>query len=462
MIIGREKEQHALKLSYESNRSEFVIVHGRRRVGKTHLIREFFNYDFFFYCTTADTDTTEMQYIKFSRALDIEHNIKDWVEGFSLLEKKIINSPNQKKKVIFIDEIPWFCEKSKYFISFFDDFWNRFASSRKDILLIVAGSAGNFIIDEFINATGSLYNRKTRSILLNPFSLKECAELLISNNIKCEKQEVLEAYMTFGGIPFYLNLFDRGLSITQNIDLLFFDTNASLKNEYDILFKSLFKNSKVYTQIIELLGENSTGLTREEIIKKLKISDSGAISKYLSSLVACGFIQNYTNFLFKKNKVIFQLTDNFCYFYIKIIKGNIINDHNYWANFRNKPKYNTWKGYAFERVCYNHLDQIKNKLGILGVSSCYANWKVNEAQIDLLIDRKDDIIDLIEIKFCNKDYVLDKEEYDNINNKIETFKAYSKTKKTVHSVLISNNNIKDNSYSHIIDKVITLADLFKF
>ncbi|MDR0831692.1 MAG: AAA family ATPase [Bacillales bacterium] len=462
MIIGRKEEIRDLKNYYESNKAEFIVVFGRRRVGKTFLIREYFKDELFFFCSTTEKDNLQTQYIKFSKSLGIDTVISSWVEGFSILEKIIKETDLTKKKVIFIDEIPWFSKKSKLFMSFLDNFWNTFAAFREDVLFIVSGSAGNFMNDEILNSTGGLYNRKTGIIYLRPFSLRECDDLLKSKGLELSQMEVLDSYMIFGGIPYYYSFFKKGYSVVQNVDMLFFSFSGALKDEYDTIFTSLFKNSELYKNIIELLGNKDMGYSREEIVEKLKTYETGKITKYLKNLISCGFIQKYSCFPNYKKKSVYQLTDNFCYFYIKNIKDKNINDSHYWANQSEKGQYNAWRGYAFERVCYNHFEQIRTKLGISGVSNMFANWRSKEAQIDLLISRADKIIDLIEIKYCNQVYEIDRNDFDKLHNKKNSFREVTKINKTVHKVLITPLGVLVNRFYNVIDFVITLEDLFVY
>jgi AAA+ ATPase superfamily predicted ATPase len=347
-------------------------------------------------------------------------------------------------------------------MSFLDNFWNTFAAFQSDVLFIVAGQSGSFINDELLNTTGGLYNRKTGIIYLRPFSLFECDALLKSKGIEFEQLEVLKAYMTFGGIPFYFNLFIKGCSVAQNIDKLLFSYYASLKNEFNLLFDSSFSHNSSYIKIIELIANSDSGLSREEIIAKLNLSDSGTVSKQLKDLQDCGFIKNYSNFPNSTKKSIYQIIDNFCYFYIKNIKNQIINDQDFWQNIHDDDKYNTYREYAFQIVCYNHIEQIRQKLGILGVLTQSYNWRDSNQEVNLLLDRADRVIDLIEIKYTDKEYILNKEIYDYFYQKFLYFSRKIKVSRNAfHSVLIAPKGVLVNAYYNVLDYVITLNDLFK-
>ena len=470
-IIGRKREIDALTMCVDSQKPEFVVIYGRRRVGKTYLVKEYFNNQFSFYATGLSEEKTNGQLKAFNKSL-IEYGCKekkqpaDWFEAFSRL-KEILISPNvyhepvNNKIVVFLDELPWMDTARSDFKSALDYFWNSFGSSMEDLLLIVCGSATSWIVDNLLKNRKGFHNRLTKQIHLMPFSLNECEALLIYNGMVMTRGQVIECYMTFGGIPYYLNLMDRRLRLAQNIDEICFKEYGSLTSEYDNLFYSLFKKPEKHLAIIESLSENKEGMTRQELLKALKIESGSLITKNLVELEQCGFIRKYMNFSKSKYEAYYQLTDPFVLFSLRFLKEK---EHGSWMSYINTPSYNAWRGNAFEIVCLNHIPQIKRALGIFGVDTFEYAWISNNsghgAQIDLLIDRKDGVINLCEMKFSNEPYEITLNEFKKLQNRLAVFQQETKTGKAVHITLISANGIRKNKYSDIAQSIINGDDLF--
>lgn len=473
-MIGRKKEIEQLKKLYSSSKAELVAVYGRRRVGKTFLINETFENNFFFKHSglslddSNDNKKTEIQLKSFSKSLslygmDTDKEIKDWFEAFFYLTKFIMQSTDKSKKVIFIDELPWLDTKGSNFISAFEGFWNSFACARKDLLVIVCGSATSWIENNLINNTGGLYGRVTYEIKLNPFNLSETKEFLKSNGVDYSLYDITQAYMIFGGIPHYLNYIDNRYSLAQNVDNLFFKKNGLLSLEFDRLFDSVFSFSEKAKAIIRLLSTNSIGFSRVEIAEKLNLSDGGVLSKYLNSLVASNFIIKYVPFGFSKRDVHYKLIDPFCIFFIKFVLDKSEKE-NLWSEDSSSQKISSWRGYAFENVCFNHIDQIKFALGILGVSTTTSAFynKEDGYQIDLMIVRKDNIINLCEIKFYSEEFKVTKEYSLKINRRTNLLKEKINKKYTIMNTLISTYGVFKNEYYFSFANSITLEDLYRF
>ncbi len=460
-IIGRKKELDILNRLLESKRPEFLAVYGRRRTGKTYLIKEYFNGQFSFYTTGIPNVKTKEQLQVFKDAL-IKHGHtdntipKNWYEAFSRL-REIIESdsvrrdPVTRKKVVFLDELPWMDTARSDFKSALDYFWNSFGSSQKDLLLIVCGSATSWIINNIISDHGGFYNRITKQIHLHPFTLDECEELLKLNNIELSRRKVAMCYMIFGGIPYYLNLLDNRLSLDQNVNELIFNPDGELHYEYDRLFKSLFSKATLHMKIIEILSTKKIGLTRNDLIKSLDSKSGNGISTALLELEQCGFIRKYENFTTSKQNFIYQIIDPFTLFSIHYLRKTKVNS---WINIINTPSYNSWSGNAFEILCLNHIAIIKEKLGISGVESNDYAWRSKDAnpgaQIDLVIDRRDDVINLCEMKFSEDEFTIDKKYHKELLNKSAAFKDETLTKKAIHITMITVNGVKKNEYSDII------------
>ena len=470
MIIGRKEEQQILRSAAQSENSEFVAVYGRRRVGKTYLIRETFGYKFTFQHTGLAKGNTKEQLFSFAISLrDAGYDDcpipQSWLEAFSLLSTYLKNSTDEKK-IVFLDELPWMDTPRSNFISAFEHFWNGWASARKDIVLIICGSATSWIINKVINDHGGLHNRVTKQIALQPFTLKECEMFAQSKGLEMSRYQLAECYMVFGGIPYYWSLLEKGLSLAQNIDKIIFAKNGKLSNEFDQLYASLFKSPEQYIDIVTALGKKKAGMTREEIIVAIDKYSNGALSKVLDELEYCGFIRKYNGFDKKSKQAIYQLIDNYTLFYFKFIQQNENNDEHFWSASIDSAMHRTWSGLAFERLCMAHTQQIKAALGIAGVLSNVYSWRKEAdemsdgAQIDLLIDRKDQVINLCEMKYSLSEYAIDAEYEQKLRNKKSVFIDATNTKKAVHLTMVTTFGIKVNAHSGIVQNEITLEDLF--
>lgn len=470
MIIGRKEEQQILHSAVQSENSEFIAVYGRRRVGKTYLIRETFGYKFTFQHTGLAKGNTKEQLFSFAISLrDAGYDDcpipKSWLEAFSLLSSYLKNSTDEKK-IVFLDELPWMDTARSNFISAFEHFWNGWASARKDIVLIICGSATSWIINKVINDHGGLHNRVTKQIALQPFTLKECERFAESKGLEMSRYQLAECYMVLGGIPYYWSLLEKGLSLAQNIDKIIFAKNGKLSNEFNQLYASLFKSPEQYIDIVTALGKKKAGMTREEIIAATDKYSNGALSKVLDELEYCGFIRKYNGFDKKSKQAIYQLIDNYTLFYFKFIQQNENNDEHFWSASIDSAMHRAWSGLAFERLCMAHTQQIKAALGIAGVLSNVYSWRKEAdetsdgAQIDLLIDRKDQVINLCEMKYSLSEYAIDAEYERKLRNKKSAFIDATNTRKAVHLTMVTTFGIKANAHSGIVQNEITLEDLF--
>jgi hypothetical protein len=468
-IIGRKTEQEILSECFNSKKSEFIALYGRRRVGKTFLVREIFKSDFVFYTSGVLNGTNEEQLANFNKEIlnyggTVLTPAKNWSEAFENLNTIIGSSKKVGKKVIFLDEVPWMSPPKSGFLPALDHFWNRYASMRKDVMLIICGSAASWIIENVINSTGGLHNRLTCQIHLPVFSLTECEAYYHANGINIPRYQIAEAYMIFGGIPYYMDFFKPKLSLAQNVDAIYFNENAPLRNEFTNLFRSLFKNADSHLRVIEALAVKNNGKTREEIIAATGLPEGGGLSKTLDELSTSGFIREYLAFGKKRRDRIYQLVDPFSLFHLRFNSKQKTYSTDFWLRFYTTPAHSSWAGYAFEILCLLHIPQIRQALGISGVLTEVYSWKSKShdpgAQIDLVIDRGDRVVNLCEMKYSSSEYIISKEYDQNLRNKRSAFLAETSTRKAAHTTMITTYGLHKNMYQAGIPFEITLDDLF--
>ena len=471
MLIGRETEKQRLLQATLEEDSMFVALYGRRRVGKTYLVRETFNNKFTFYHTGLAKSSMKKQLAAWRLSLR-EYGLKkaplptSWLDAFEAL-KEIVVMSDESKKLVFIDELPWLDTQRSGFVSALERFWNGWASARKDVVLIVCGSATSWIIKKILKNKGGLHNRVNTKIHLHPFTLNECERYARHRKLVMTRRQLMECYMIMGGIPYYWSKLERGLSLAQNIDNLFFNPDGELYDEFDALYASLFKNPQPYLTVVQTLGTKRVGLTREELIEQAGLEDNGRLSEILKDLEACGFIRRYTNFGFNTKNAIFQLIDSYTLFYYDFIVGNTSADSSFWSRQTGSPLYFNWCGHAFERVCLLHVDQIRKALSIFGTVSRICSWYLpktadkNGAQIDLIIDRDDSVIDICEMKYTKQPYEMKYEEEVRIQNRRDRFIAETGTDKAVQLILVSASGVKRNAYSDEFHAIITADALFE-
>ena len=475
-MIGRQREVKELNRLYDRNQAELVAVYGRRRVGKTYLVDETFSGRITF--RHAGLSPSEQEPVGLLRAqLDHFYNSlelhgmercekpKSWLDAFLLLEKYLQKMDDGTRQVVFLDELPWLDTPKSGFVQAFEGFWNTWACHRKNLMVIVCGSANSWILDKLVNNHGGLYNRVTYEIKLAPFTLRECEEYYQSRNVRLSRYDIAQSYMIFGGIPYYLGYMDGEKSLAQNVNAAFFTRGARLRNEFDRLFDSVFVNPEAAKAIVRLLYERNAGYTRKELVEKLGIHDGGRLTRHLNALLAGDFIIKYVPFGFGKREEHYKLTDPFCLFYLRFVKENReVNEH-FWQQNVTSQQLAIWRGFAFENVCFNHISQIKRALGISGVISSASAWSKrhdDEAgmQIDLLLTRNDNVVNMCEIKFYSGDFVVSREYYRTLLQRREILEAALSPKSTVHSTLITTFTLARNEYSSAFTNVVTLDDLF--
>lgn len=467
-LIGRNKEAAALEDKYRSLSAEFVAIYGRRRVGKTYLIREVFKDRMTFQHTGVANagmrDQLGRFYASLLRYFKNDGSLrapKDWFEAFELLIAVIEKQGEAGKKVIFLDELPWMDTRNSKFLSALEHFWNSWASARRDILLIVCGSAAAWMVRNLLNNKGGLHNRVTERIRLQPFTLAETKAFLEAKNGIYDNYQIVLLYMTFGGIPFYLEKIAVNESVLQNVDRLCFGPDAPFQSEYDNLYRSLFEQAHQHLKIVDALSAKKKGLNRAQIIQHTGISDGGGLSRLLRELEESHFIRKYKAFGKSKRAALYQLVDMFSLFHHAFIKEADPDDEHFWLNAHQTPAYAAWSGYAFEMACLLHVPQIKDALGIRGVQATVATWHSPEAQIDLVIDRKDQVVNLCEMKFSIAPFSIDKTYSEKIRRKMGAFQAATGTKKALFLTMITTYGLAPGMYAGLAQQDLTMEALFR-
>jgi uncharacterized protein len=475
MIIGRAKEQEVLLDVLDSRESEMVAVIGRRRVGKTFLVRQV-------YADLVDLEITGIQHASmkeqiqsFTLALkktfewyDFPKTPKTWLSAFHLLTNCLDSYQKEGKKIIFLDELPWFSTHKSGFITALGWFWNSWATRRNDVILVICGSAASWMIQKIVNDRGGLHNRITKRIFLMPFDLQETEMYLKSRNINLERYHILQLYMAFGGIPHYLKEVKPGKTAAQNIEAICLHPSGLLFREFDRLYPALFEFSENHIAIIRALASVNSGLNRREIMELTGLLDGGGTSRFIEELKMSGFVSVFYPFEERKKELYYRLTDEYSLFYLKFIENMEETGEDAWVKLSETQTYKTWSGYAFENICLKHTAQIKKALGISGVYSQTSNYykkgtkTESGIQIDLLIDRNDKVINLCELKFYHNPWTLTRKDREAILEKTTLFKSLTKTKKQVFFSAISTFGIKQNEYSlGCVDNTFSMDILFE-
>jgi AAA+ ATPase superfamily predicted ATPase len=464
MVIGRENQLFLLNNALISNKSELVAVYGRRRVGKTFLIRETYKKHFVFELSGIPQGDIKDQLMNFYQEL-VKKSKKmakypkpaNWMEAFSLLEKFIDGLTTKGKKVIFLDEFPWIYTQKSKFIQLFAHFWNNYCSKRSDLVVVICGSSASFMVNKVINDKFGLHNRITLPIRLLPFTLYETELYLKSRKIHWDRYAYVQLYMAIGGIPHYLEKIQRGDSVATAIDRLCFQKDGVLVNEFNQVFTSLFENASIHIKLVETLALSQKGLTRSEIISKSNINSGGTLSHTLRELIESGFVSESQPYN-KVKETLYRLSDEYSIFYQRFIKPN---KNSSWVTLYNSRSYITWCGFAFETLCLKHVRQITKQLGISGMSVNSVSWRNSLAQIDLLLDRSDRCINLCEIKFSESEFVISKSYLESLQRKKEVFKNDLKSRKNLFVTFITAFGVKENDYyNKIVDNQITIDSFF--
>lgn len=465
-IVGREIEKEKLQQAIESDRSELIAIYGRRRIGKTYLIREYYSKHIIFSFTGLKSGIRADQIENFMLELSSRTNKfggeqpNSWLKTFDLFKKHLEEiKETRKKKVIFIDEFPWVDTRKSGFLSAFENFWNTYCTTRSDLIVVVCGSAASYMIKKIIRNRGGLHNRITRKIKLKPFKLREVQAFFKQKRINLPEIEVIKIYMALGGIAEYLEHVQKEDSSVTAIDRICFQEGAQLEYEYDEVFKSLFEEGSYHEQIIYSLSKGpKKGMTRNEILSDQNLTSGGQFSKSMGELIESGFVDEYTSYRDTKKTTLYRIFDEFCLFHLKFMvpfKGNS------WTHIYTKKAYETWCGFAFELVCYKHIESIKRALKCDQIESKHYSWSNSQAQVDLVIDRHDNTINLCEIKFYNSTFTIDANYAISLRNKEGQFRETLGTRKGLNTTMITTMGIQGKHAKGLIINNMTMDSLFK-
>lgn len=472
-LIGRNTEQKQLKEAMDSNAPELIALFGRRRVGKTFLIKQYFREDLVFeFVGTREAKLTH-QLENFSKALGKAagnpklYRVPDnWSDAFDQLSNFLAPKLTAKRTIIFLDEFPWLNTHKSGFLMAFDHWWNSWGNSQPNLVVIICGSAASWMIQNVVNNKGGLHNRITRKIRLLPFNLKETEEFLQVKGVNLDRYQLLQIYMIMGGIPHYLKEVRKGESAVQAVNRICFTKDGLLQGEFKNLYHSLFDDAVRHLAVVKALASNNSGLTRNDIIDKAGLTSGGTITGLLEELIESGFVMPWQPYDKKSRDTIYKLSDEFTHFYLKFMENNRASGDDIWQSFSSGQSWKSWSGVAFERVCLKHIPQIKKELGIQSLYTEEATWRFlpktgKGAQIDLLFDRKDFVINLCEMKYSESDFLIDKSYAGELENKKDVFKQQTKTKKSLFLTFVTTFGVKDNEYAkRLIQNSITAEALF--
>jgi uncharacterized protein len=472
-FVGRKKELEILQKVLNSDDPEMVAVIGRRRVGKTVLVRTAFSGQIDFEITGTQNASTSEQLKNFAiRIRDFfgEEALigtpKNWMDAFEILMRQLDRKQKKDKLVIFFDELPWLSTHKSGFLNALGFFWNSWATQR-NVVVAICGSAAAWMISKVVYHKGGLHNRITKRIDLQPFNLYETEAFLKSRNINFDRYQLLLLYMAMGGIPHYLKELSAGKSAAQNIDEVCFSGSGLLRDEFSKLYLALFENADNHIVIIRALAKKWKGLSRSEIAGATKLPDGGGLTDVLEELVGSGFVSAYYSFGKKKKDMLYRLTDEYSLFYLKFIEPNRTPGKSVWLSLSQTQEFKSWSGYAFESICIKHLPQVEKALSISGVYSEASgfvhrgNADFAGLQIDLILDRKDHVINLFEMKFYHEPWLMSKSDASELRNRVSLFRNLTKTSKQVFLTAVTPFGLRQNEHSTgLVDSEVKMDDLF--
>ena len=474
-IIGRKNEIRLLESLRHSHEAEFVALYGRRRVGKTYLVERFYDNLFAFHVVGISNGRMRDQLGAFRSAINNHGGNRKkaysgWQEAFSdlmelLSSDSVQRDPLSGKRVVFFDELPWLDTQKSDFFTWFEHFWNSWGHAQSDLILIACGSASSWIQRKLCKNKAGFYRRVTQEINLQPFTLGEC-ERYCNDFLRLgwTRKQAIEAYMIFGGIPQYYRSLRPELSLAANIDLLCLSQTGPLHDEFSAVMSSIFKVPAPYEAVLETIAQRRGSVSRAELNQNKKLPSDKSLTKILRDLTTCGFIREFRMTPQNRYGLLYQLTDPFVRFHFDIIEPRSVQR---WVDYVGTPSHAAWAGYAFELVCLLHVRQIKRALGIENVVSSDYAWESSGgtsrgAQVDLVIDRKDDLVELCEMKYCRGEFEIDTAYANKLLNKAEAFRReHPRYHKAIHIVMVTLLGVAHNAqYREVVASEVRGEDLF--
>ncbi|WP_026632683.1 AAA family ATPase [Dyadobacter alkalitolerans] len=473
-VIGRTEEKSLLQKIERSAEAELVAIFGRRRVGKTFLIRNGFSKKISFEFSGIHHANLSQQLENFSMSLTNAAGRlpiakpESWLKAFEMLKQLLDPLVIKDRTIVFFDEFPWIDTPRSGFLPAFENFWNCWASQKKNLVIIICGSAASWMIKKIINNRGGLHNRVTRRIRLLPFTIGETAQYLHQRKIKLDRYQLLQIYMAMGGIPQYLKEIEPGDSAAQTIDRLCFTKDGLLVDEFKNLYHSLFDSAQSHIDIVRALAKKGKGMSRTELIDACNLTSGGYATQLLSELSESGFISTYIPFGKTSKDALIKLTDEYSLFYLKFIEGSKATGPGSWLRFISGSSWKGWSGNAFEGICMKHVSQIKKAIGIADVYTEVSVWRHQPksntekgAQIDLLIDRNDSCINVCEMKFSAYPFEISKAYASELESKLSVFQQITKTKKTLFLTMLTTYGVKNSTkFPGLVQKDVTMDSLF--
>jgi hypothetical protein len=473
LLVGRKIERAELQDALASGRPELIAVHGRRRVGKTFLIRAVFAEQLCFELTGMRDAKLKVQLENFTRTIAslVSYPLAtpaSWVDAFDILKRFLIEElAKGSRKVVFLDELPWLASARSGFLSALDHFWNSFGSRQQNLILVICGSAASWMIVNVLHQKGGLHNRVTRTIALKPFNLHETEAFLSGRGIALDRHQILELFMAVGGIPYYLDYSRKGRSAAQLIDAMFFTPNAPLRDEFNQLYAALFEHHERHVKVIHALARKRAGLTRQELSSSTGLPTGGRLTTTLTELESTGFILRTVPFGKTARDSLYRLIDAFTLFHLRwgFSRGATQEGTSWWIHRRSTPPGVAWSGYAFENVCLSHVTQIKQALGISGILTEHSAWyhrspdrAESGAQIDLIIDRPDGVVNLCEMKYSNAPFVIDKKYAKTLRDRSEIFRRVTRTRKSLFITFVTVHGVSPGTYASELVETDVRAD----
>ncbi len=481
-VIGRKAEIQTLDSVWKSRAPELVALYGRRRIGKTYLVRQVLGKrGLFIEATGIKNASMRVQIANFTKiisdvfagGLPLEAP-SSWSNALALLTRELKKLPKSKKAILFLDELPWMATRRSGLIQALDYYWNTQWSRIPNLKVILCGSAASWILDNLVNAKGGLHNRLTRIIHLAPFDLRETKLFLEARGVKMKERQIVDVFLVTGGVPYYLEQIRRSRSAVQNIDALCFRPSGILYSEFPRIFRALFEQAETNLRIVKEIARYRYGLDRNRLLAALKMKSGGSFNKRIAELEAAGFIRAFRPYGKATRDTSYRVIDEYSLFYLRWIEPEIHSGFEFsrahWKKVTNSPAWFSWAGYAFEDLCLKHTQQICNALEIGEIRSRAAVWRHvpkkgksdQGAQIDLLFDRDDDTITICAIKYSTAPFVIDKSYAEVLMKKVRVFEEKTRTKKQLLIAMITAGGLKPNLWAkELIDHHIDLTDLFQ-